>query len=290
MTKVELTVERRWWNTIRRRHFSAMLPGAWSEAPSDLRLRWWGLYLQGQRLQILKEALRCPYYLFHVIAPDDLAALMGQIEWMRAVPDCVNFPISEFSLGDRTYYFPSAQGANMACLEFALADEYYAKYQATPTPYNLALLTACLCREANKDEAQAKRRDDVRCLLYSRTQVEQSAKLLQYAPLEIHTAALLYFAGMKQDMHRIYKTWLFEDTDTEEDEDEDDPTPSAGPSGPDFGWWGVFQMVAESGLFGDVNTVYQASIHDVCVYLVRKRVEAEETRRQMQAAYKPPTG
>jgi len=84
---------------------------------------------------------------------------------------------------------------------------------------------------------------------------------------------------MKMLIHKMYGAWIF---DNDEEEDEQDETAyakaSAGKAGkgPNFGWWGIYLDVAESGVFGALEKVYQTSIHDICIFLVKKRADANQ--------------
>jgi hypothetical protein len=44
----------------------------------------------------------------------------------------------------------------------------------------------------------------------------------------------------------------------------------------------VFQDVAEAGLFGTMKEVYQANFHEVCMWLVRKRIAERQMKAEME--------
>src|SRR5690606_26772363 len=146
------------------------------------------------------------------------------------------------------------------------------------------------CREENPDTAAALRRGDKRTLLNSREEAEARAERLAGLEPYLQFAVLLYFAGLKEYIYKTYKAWLFEDDDDDieeekdgDEEDDDEPVQrEAAPAQPDFGWWGIYQEAAEAGLFGRLDQVYQASFHDVAMWLVRQRIKADETRRLNQ--------
>lgn len=218
----------------------------------------------------------------------DMAGLTTLLHWADAQPDCETVPLPHFTHKGIMYHFPRAKGSNLTCIEFPMADEYYTQFveAAEPDQQALMCLLATLCREQNYDDAAVLRLGDARVPLHSREEVEARAMRLQGVPPEYCLQALLWFAGMKLYVSRVYGPWLFEQ-DEEEEEDEDNPTPSpsAGGGSPNFGWWGIYQDVAEAGVFGhDVDQVHQKPFHDVCVYLVRKRVAAEQTA----SAYRQP--
>ena len=124
------------------------------------------------------------------------------------------------------------------------------------------------------------KRGDDRVLIHSQAEVEARVIRMTGAPQEVHIQALMWWIGMKMLVNRMYGKWLFEG---DEDEDEEEDTPdyakatSGEAKGPNFGWWGIFLDVAESGVFGPLEKVYQASIHDICIFLVKKRAEANRS-------------
>jgi hypothetical protein len=235
---------------------------------------------------------KMPWWAVRRMQREDLAAMTMALQWMRPRHDCVDFPVASFEHAGMVYHLPTAKGQNICCLEYPLADEYYMRYAAnTNDAEALALLLATIARPENPDRQSAVARGDARMALHSRAEIEARALVLLHAPHELHVAALMYFGGLKEYVHRIYGTWLFEvpfDEDDEDEQDEDDEaTPQARTSsidGPDFGWWGIFQHVAESGVFGNLKEVYQASLHDVCIFLVRQRIKARQEMAAMEAA------
>lgn len=209
-------------------------------------------------------------------------AIVSKFSFTEPKPDCEQIPVAEFEWKGQTYGFPSAKGANITCLEYAVAEDYYKALEGGDEQ-SLWLLAATLWRECDADRRSTLQRGDPRVPLYDKAEVEARAVDFQGAPMEILLQALLYFVGLKMYVHRVYRTWLFDAPEDDDDEEEDaSPEPPTRQSGgPDFGWWGVFQYVAEVGLFGKVKEVYQTSFHEVCVFLVRKRMEAEKMQRSL---------
>lgn len=278
------TTRRVWWWT-RRRTFRRELPVSWKDVPATRRRRWLSWWLNSPadaQRRITRDALRLPGWAWLAMDDAERQTLQDQFTWTQPTAQCDQVPIGEFRHRGQVYCFPTPKGQNMTAIEYAAADDYY-KALDGGDEHALFLLAATLWRERDADGAAALRRGDVRVPLFDKAEAEARAERLKDAPPEILMQALLYFAGIKMYMHRVYRTWLFEQ-DEEEDEEEDDDTPpptGRGSDGPDFGWWGAFQWVAEVGLFGAVPQVYQTPIHDVCVFMVRKRIEAN----RLQSAY-----
>lgn len=295
MTPVTLTIEHsapRWIHRIRRGRFVLQVPANWEEVrPESRRRRWWRwnmvLPRQSAQLAMVRDLLRdVPRRARRMLHPLDEAGLTLLLDWAKAEPDCDAVPIPHITHGGTMYVFPAPKGKNVTCLEFALCDDLY-KQVIDGDDSALATLSAVLWRERDKDEQAALRRSDARVLLHSSMEAESRAARLKKAPAEMQHQALLYFEGLKLYVHRMYGKWLFEQEDDDDEEEESDTTGQRAPetsSGPNFGWWGVFMQVAESGVFGDLKQVYQTSLHDICIYMVKKRAEAEQASSSMAAA------
>lgn len=286
MIPIAITDDRttlRWWQRLRRRSFRLHLPEHWNDVQPDAhRRRWWrwAMTLPPEAAQRAMVRDLLPRWVRLRISALDFAALAHLLSWTKAEADCDVVPVPSFQHKYVTYHFPKPKGENLVCIEFPLADEYYQQFlDDNANERALMCLLATLAREQNYDTEAVLRQGDARIALHSREEVEARADRLRGVPGEYCLQALLWFAGMKGYVHRVYGPWLFE----QEDEEEED-APSGSPEGgenagsPNFGWWGIYQGVAESGVFGTISQVHQAAFHDVCVYLVRKRVEAEAMR------------
>ncbi len=302
MLIVNITANRpgRWSAGIRTSAWRRQLPESWADIPERLRARYYALVLADDTLGIravLRDLLRLPGWALLAMPATDAGAMLGALAWMKPVADCKMLPFPRFEHRGITYHFPKPKGSNVTCLEYPLADEYYMRFVGSGQgdAEALCLLVATLCREEDTDTAAATRRGDPRIPLNSRAEVEARAKRLTDLPAYLQFATLLYFAGLKEYIYRTYKDWIFDDEDIEEDETQDDEPddddyeeqeadtePERKPvDGPDFGWWGIFQDVAEAGLFGNLDTVYHTSLHNVAMWLVRQRMRADAQRQQL---------
>lgn len=275
-----LTIQRprRWWHLRRSRRFTLRIPDVWEEVtPMARRQRWWRWIALLPPAAAQRAMLRdlVPRRIRQFLQPIDFAALSGQLDWTQVTAQCEQVQIPQFTHKGIVYVFPRPKGPNVSGVEFALADDYYKQMLEGDTEA-LFLLSACLWRERDKDEAAALRRGDYRMPLVSKEEAEARAIRLRTAPAEMHLQAVQWFAGMKLYVHRVYGKWIFEQDDDEDDESTGNQSTNHQPNkSPDFGWWGVFLTVAEAGVFGPLEKVHQMSIHDICIYLVKKRVEAD---------------
>lgn len=296
MITVQLTASHPRKTTWRRQ-----LPESWEDIPAKRRGRYYdrliGNEQEGVR-QVLRQLLRLPAWALRAMNADQVGTLTAALAWMPPRPDCVHIPFPSFTHRGVVYHLPKPKGQNVCCLEYPLADDYYLKFYNTGDPEALLCLVAVLCREEKPDRARALSSGDMRVPIFSRAEAEARATRLAGMPPYLQYAVLLYFAGLKEYIYKTYKAWLFEEDDVVEDEEEetedgeddadpeeeDRPQEAAAPSGPDFGWWGIYQEAAEAGLFGTLEQVYQASFHDVAMWLIRQRVKADQQRHQAAAA------
>jgi hypothetical protein len=281
MIEVAVTREnRRRWNIFLRRRFLLRIPTSWSEVtPMARRERWWrwASTLEGPavQLRILRDLM--PWRWRRHLNTQARSAIVTHLEWVMPQPDAESIPLESFYHRGTRYHFPTAKGPNVSCVEFALADDYYKAFAEGDTD-SLLRVSACLWREEDQDERGRLMRGDARVLLHSQAEVEARVLALEGAPKEVHIQALMWWVGMKMLVNKMYGRWLFDNDDEDEDEDELPEAAASKPSkGPNFGWWGIFLDVAETGVFGPLEKVYQTSIHDICIFLVKKRAEANQS-------------
>ncbi len=284
------TQNRRRWNPFRRRRFVLRIPQRWEEVtPLVRRERWWRWAATLQPPEMKRRILRdlVPLMWRRKMMPAEQGAIVAHLEWALPVPDAEVIPLESFFHRDVRYVFPKAKGPNVSCVEFALCDDYYKQF-VDGDAEALLRVSACLWREEDEEEREMLKRGDERVLIHSQAEVEARLIRLTGVPQEVHIQALMWWIGMKMLINKMYGKWLFEE-DEDEDEDEDAPAyaEASASKGPNFGWWGIFLDVAETGVFGPLEKVYQASIHDICIFLVKKRAEANQ-RPESPTSTTPP--
>ena len=295
MLTVLLTPERsRRLTLFSRRDYRVHIPGSWIETPAARRLQWWKWSVQCPPAQAQELALhdclrRVPRRLRRRLPAEDVACMIEALRWLPSQPGCVDIPLPVATVRrvrfrwswpfvvvtSMEYHMAKPKGQNVTCSEFAVCDDLYKLVANKNDTAALEMLTAVLYRERDPNEADAAARGDVRVPYRNKDEATRRLATMGTPSAEMQFAALMYFAGLKTYIHRLYGQYIFEDTG---DEESDEPTPRQ--QGPEFGWWGTLQQVAEGGTFGKLAEVYQAYLHEVCVYLVRKRQEADALRAQ----------
>lgn len=87
--------------------------------------------------------------------------------------------------------------------------------------------------------------------------------------MQLSAASLLYAIGLKERVHQLYAKWLFSSS------------ASADTSALNLGWQGIAMQVAESGVFGNYESVLDSQFHDVCAWLVLKKQEHDKMESEM---------
>jgi hypothetical protein len=290
MLTVALNIERRgrWWR--QRKSWRQGLPSCWSEVPASRRQDFFRLLCSepSERAlpEIARQSLGIPARWWRHLDALHVAALTGPLAWMEPKADASDVPVPYFDHRGKRWWMPSAKGGDLTCIQFLVADGAFESACAGDADAT-TLLLAALCRGHDYDLAAVP--------LRGRGEAEYRKAALDGVADEVKVAALLYFAGVKAYIHQTYGAWLFEDEEEGEDEDEQEEDDyedeavdegSVRREGPQFGWYGVLQDVAETGVFGTLKDVQQAALHDVLVYLVRQHIKNEDAARRLREASK----
>lgn len=276
MIQVVLSIKRRRPSLYWRRRFVLEVPTGWIDL-GNKRMLWYRALLSGAAEQVRIQVLNTivPKRWRRIMQPDDQAALLVNLQWIGLKSDCSILPIETIERAGKVFHMPKVDGGNITCSEFAVCDDRYKKFVDDGDLAALDQLTAIIWREADADIVGANARGDVRVKFHTLDEADARIKSMGGVPGEMQTSAMLYFSGLKSWISRVYGSWIFEQPDEDEDGNEIAPVAS---DGPNFGWWGILQGVAESGVFGTLEQVYQANLHEVCIFLVRKRQESDRIK------------
>lgn len=253
-----------------------MIPEAWADLTATDRLRYLRYLITLDRpealTKIAQDILSLPARRFRQLPPELFVQVVDKIAWMTA--EATPEPLfTSFEYKGVRYHLPKAKFQNGTCLEYPIADDYYNAFVAGDNEA-LLLLTATLCRKAKDKVNDVERTGDIRVEMLSRSEAEANAIRMTGLPMEVQIGVMLYFAGVKQYIHDTYAGWIFQkpDPDNADAESEGD--------GVMFGWWGVYMDIAESGVFGNLQQVYQSNFHTLCMYLTKKKKEADDAERR----------
>jgi hypothetical protein len=258
------------------------IPECWTDLTAADRLRYLRFLITLPRpqalMEITKAILALPRRRFRQLPPEVFVQVTDRIAWMNA--DATSEPLfTSFEYQGVRYHLPAAKFKNGTCLEYPIADDYYNSFVNGDNDA-LLLLTATLCRKAKDKVNDIARSGDIRIEMLSRSEAEANAVRLAGLPIEIQVGVMLYFAGVKQYIFDTYAGWIFKKPDPDEEESE---TTEQG-DGVMFGWWGVYFDIAESGVFGNLQQVYQSNFHTICMYMTKKKKEADDAERRQALA------
>lgn len=219
---------------------------------------------QKAQLLILQRLLNLPKGVFFTLTDLEVAELARCIQWIQELP-APKAIIQDIYYRGQLYSFPKEKFSNGTAFEYPVISEYLDDFIETGQQDLLHKLAAVLLRPVARDKEKS------RLPAKSRGEVELMAKHFADLPKYVLAIALQYAIGITHYVHRTYGQWLFAAADPQEEEEQ-------GPKGPNFGWWGVYMDIAESGVFGTYDQVLSSSFHVICTYLVKRKQSALEQR------------
>lgn len=247
------------------RKYSRDLPGSWEEVPVDripavislLSKYEWDIV----QTRILQELLQLPTGIFLSLTDYEVVEIVQKIKWIQELPS-EKALLPSFQHRGTTYFLPKEGFSNGNAFEYPVMDEYLNEFIQGGNESTLYKIAGLLLRPQKDGEH--------RVPTSSRSEVETAAAYFKDLPKYALSVCLRYAIGVTHYVHKIYGDWLFHPSE----EGEEDTTQK----GVDFGWWGVYMDIAESGVFGKYPEVLTTSFHEICVYLVKKKQEAMEMR------------
>jgi hypothetical protein len=167
---------------------------------------------------------------------------------------------STLKIGKATCIAPAASLQNSTLLEYAIADGSFSLLSEKPEL--LHKLIAVLYRPEDRN------RPDGRVKL-STALLDENTKAAERLPAYQKQAVLRFYIASKLAIHGLYDCW--ETTIS----DEDEPTGQGG-----VNWGELMLSIAESGVFGNLEQVKEANVHEVFMYLQKSKRQAEEMKRK----------
>ena len=274
MKQIEVTIplsRRRLWR-IWRKKYTCSLAENWAELTETERLFCLQKLLAIADATVAKSCvlprlLKMPTEVFFDLDEDDQSALIDQLDWLKIEGHSTPL-IKEFTHNGTGYTLPKAKFQDGTAIEFALADQFLETFTQSGDTQDLLKLVGALAAPTEKGK---------RLPLLNREDAEHRADVLRGLPFETAMAVLLCGVGVKEYVSKSYP-FLFDDAD-----DEDDVNVRAAVAHfPNFGWWGAYLGIAETGVFGNYAQVLQTNFHRICMFLTEKR---KENKRQ-RAAFK----
>lgn len=178
-------------------------------------------------------------------------------------------PFEYFEVDGIKYYLPEDNYANTSSIEMALLNIWYLSFTRKNTPVldNLYRIVAAICRPERRDlnafmKMIEKWTGDRREVFNSVIAEEQAGFFKENAPLGVMIAVLQYWEVMN---NRFVKRF--------------DDVFSGGDSKAIFqngeGWLSMLEDIAEVGLMGDINKVYETNAYSLMMYVLHKQKKIE---------------
>lgn len=190
---------------------------------------------------------------FDALSEVQFLALLDLLKWVPAQLEKAEPIPTEFTIDGVVYQGPQPEGSSSVLVEFVFADAYF---ELVPDdPEKVCHLAACLYRPTLKKKGKDKRdkfdTDDLD---------ERAAIFAEKMPIEYKVSTVYFMRAWKEHMHAQYKQ-LFENIV------EDDG------QGSSFDWNNAMLNIAESGVFGTLEEVKYANVHEIFMFLVKKEID-----------------
>lgn len=216
------------------------------------------LPLEKAKTRILYILLKLPNRYFERMSSEQVVRLLEQIDWMQLEPNSRAL-LPEFIHKGKRYQMTSSDFGNGTAMQYALADDFYKSYLENKQESDLRALVATLATAEDEDTIK------------SRGDALSRSKSFEDLDEAVVMSVLLYYGGCKQRIFEAFGDTLFKPEGS-----------GGGGKPPQFGWWGIFMEIAESGTFGRLDQVHQSNFITLAMYLAKKKTEADEYRRKMQ--------
>lgn len=266
-TKVEIKTDRFFLGFLKYgRTYTRDLPSSWQEVPEKLRpalLSVIGRYRDRlvQKVEGLRALLNIPDPVYYEMPAELRKPLIDQLDWLDhpVTPEPL---IPEFKLNGKRYLMPAPHGKDLNALEVAIAEEFFKKIIDNPDdPEGLIRLLAVIANEADSEGIRQNHK--------TRKEITDKIPAFKQLDPEIASNAFFFATAFFEFVHETYADLFKKDGDKESETG-------------NFGWWGIFMDVAESGTFGNFKDVQQENFHVLALYLVKRTREAREREREMQ--------
>jgi hypothetical protein len=208
------------------------------------------------------------------LSDEQLSALLDKLNWLLF--EGVKAPlVTCFEQKGIVWLLPKRLFEDGTAIEFAMADQFLDAFNKSGNETDLLKLVGSLATPLSKNAGSS------RVVICNREEAEHRADVLRGIPMETAMAVLLYFVGTKAFISEQYGKFLFDDD--EDDEQDDAIVRSATAHFPNFGWWGAYLGIAESGVFGNYEQVLHTNFHRVAMFLIEKRREHRRMKASMNS-------
>jgi hypothetical protein len=247
------------------------IPQSWDDTNEDVAIRLLTLMYSEPKttllqIKIIRLLLPISDSLFKKLDDEQVLRLTRTTQWVWDLPKKAKLPFLCFSHKNYKFWCPQNNFETGSYAEFVAANIAFAKYSNPTTPdYEAAYeLVAILCRKATLVSSKdPKWNGDIRQEFNSEI-CRQSAKSMHDLPAGIVIAVINYWVNFLEDISNQYP--IFEKGD--------------GKSDGGLGWVNTMFSIAEDGTFGAVKDVEKEFFHKVCLYLVKKKADYDEAKRQ----------
>jgi hypothetical protein len=222
---------------------------SWNDIPKKLIKP----FLSSAHIPHLRFALFCDILRYHKvktksISPSKLLELFTLVDWDFLSNPGTTALLPKYTKWFKTYHMPKGKLLDFTCKQFELLATYYQEF--TDPEYQ---------------DKESSLKNLVSIITYL-NHVHSHADVMSYSkkkhPDYWVRNCIIYAHANLTWFDKLYTIAL--DTGRQKNDNPNDG----------LGWTSTFLSVAESGVFGNIDQVHKANIHDVMTYLIKKAKES----------------
>lgn len=207
------------------------------------------------------------------IDPAQLIEISKLLSWMVkdrvvAATDTVSPLVHDFYYNLRQYYLPENDLNDVTINEWMWVETAMRQLEDDKdTETALARLIAIVCRPLRpRDERMAQDFDGYPRIKFNPELIPALTEKMKKAPAWVGPVVIDYLMRCQKMLHARYGV-IFEGTKSE---------------GVNFGWKGAVMSLAEAGIYGREKDVLNENIHNVCLYLAKKTLDARAEQKRIE--------
>jgi hypothetical protein len=230
------------------------------------------------KIAIFLQLSGVPQDLFMKLTRPQQIDMFNLVRWAFTAR-IVKKPFDFFEVEGVKYLLPDDAYGNTSSIEMALCNIYYLNFSGkNPNPEMLYYIIATLCRPVRKDLNIFRKMIDLwtgdKREVFNSVLAEERAKLFkEKAPFGVLVAVFQYFEQMNNAFIKRY-----------------DDVFSGGDGKPLFkngeGWLAMLADIAETGVMGDLDKVYQSNAISLMMYVQQKQKKVGRIEEMREAQNK----
>jgi len=189
----------------------------------------------------------------------EIATIVHSVDWSFLKKYPLDPIYDKIKVGFFTYYCSQGSFRLSSAKEFYYINKYYEEH-IKGNQESLYLLAAVLYRKKNNKSQNEDNREEI----LTESQLNKQSQKFKRLPTPFFIALIMYVQAGMEHFEDIYKKKM--------------RLGGGPPQKINLGWEATFMQVAETGVFGNLENVYKTNIHKIMLFLVSKKLEADDIK------------